>query len=64
MFFGEKDKINIQIKENMMDKYNRFHMNIQQKVDKSQKPIYKYTKLLNKKSPYAKDVWYSSFQTS
>ena len=48
----------------MMDKYNRFHMNIQQKVDKSQKPIYKYTKLLNKKSPYAKDVWYFAFQTS
>ena len=33
MFFGEKDKINIQIKENMMDKYNRFHMNIQKQVD-------------------------------
>ena len=49
MFFGEKDKINIQIKENMTDKYNRFNMKIQKQVDKQQKPIYKYTKLLNRK---------------
>ena len=34
MFIGEKDKINIQIKENMTDKYNRLHMNIQKQVEK------------------------------
>ena len=34
MFFGDKDKFNIQIKENMTDKYNRFHMKIQKQVDK------------------------------
>ena len=33
MFFGEEDKINIQIKKNMTDIYNRFRMNIQKQVD-------------------------------
>ena len=34
MFFGEKDKFNIQIKANMTDKYNIFNMNIQKQVNK------------------------------